>query len=260
MHATAPRRPARTYHQDGHEVYVDTGRPVDEELGSHVVLWIVDDSEAWAKAIEAEGDAQVAQWSKSTRHVGEHRREQAYVSAAEVRADGPGRRIYSHYRTEQAATATAADLRRAHPNPGVRYEVAAIEAASACHACHQPTILADGQWRHHLGRYPTECTPEPVPEPERQSGEFEISPAMGCMTCGYCDHIKSWPEAAVGYVKLTGFHLLGIERATGVLVVLAEAADSADRIHYLPHHCESIPEELHIQYAADRLDAATSGV
>ncbi|MEV4281473.1 hypothetical protein [Actinoplanes xinjiangensis] len=43
MSVSAPRRTGeRTYVLDGRERYADTGRPVDEQLGSHVMLWVVD--------------------------------------------------------------------------------------------------------------------------------------------------------------------------------------------------------------------------
>ncbi|MGH3987108.1 MAG: hypothetical protein ACRDTZ_07295 [Pseudonocardiaceae bacterium] len=155
---TAPRRPVRTYIRDGREVYVDTGRAVDERLGSHVVLWIVDDAGAWARKIEVEEDAAVARASKQLRAVLEARREAMCETAAQIRRDGPNTTIYTHCHDEGAARAVVADLRRAHPNPGVHYEVAEIDEAGACPNCKQPTIQAAEQWWHHTGRYPTECT------------------------------------------------------------------------------------------------------
>ena len=248
---TASRRTARTHTQDNREVYADTGRPVDESLGSHVVLWIVDNPEAWAKSIEVEGDAQLTVWPKRQRHIAEQRRDQAYQSAAQVRAEGTRRIIHTHCQTLDAAQAMVDDLRSAHPNPGVRYELAAITEVGACPDCHQPTILADGQWRHHTGRYPAECVrrSEPQPEPELLEGEFEINAGVGSMACGYCNQTVSWPEAALGYSRLTGFHMLGIEQATNTLVVLAEATSLTGQTVGLPHHCLSIPEELHRRYA-----------
>jgi hypothetical protein len=154
----APRRSVRTYELHGQERYRDTGRPVDEELGSHVVLWIVDDPEAWARAVEAEGDAQVGLWPKSRLALALYRRNEKYRSAAQIREEGAGRRIYGHYLTAEAAEGCRRDLERSHPNPGVRYEVAAITQAGACGTCHQPTIVAAGETWHHLGRYPIECS------------------------------------------------------------------------------------------------------
>lgn len=253
MTLTAPRRAVRTFLRDGREIYADTGRPVDERLGSHVVLWIVEDPEAWASAIEAEGDAQVHLWPKARRHIGEHRRAQAYESAAQIRARGSGRTIYTHHHDPSTAESIAASLRRSHPNPGVRYEVAVILSAGACRYCQQPTILAAQQWWHHTGRYPVECTrrpePEPAPEPERVDGEFEIAIGTGSMTCGYCNRTESWPEAVLRYAQLTGVHLLGVEKATNVLVVLAEATTMGGQTVGLPHHCLHIPEDLHQRYA-----------
>ncbi|WP_067470343.1 hypothetical protein [Nocardia amamiensis] len=52
-----------------------------------------------------------------------------------------------------------------------------------------------------------------------------------------------WAQAA-SHVRLTGYHLLGIERATSKLIVLAEAAlPDSDRITFLPHHCHNIPDQ-----------------
>lgn len=246
---TAARRPARTYRRDGREYYADTGRPVDENLGTHILLWIVDDAEAWARAIEADGDAEPARWSKNQRYIGEYRRTQQYESAAQIRTQGPRRSWYSHYPDADRAEAAATDLRRSHPNPGVRYEVAPITAMGACPACHQPIVEADGQRRHHAGRYPADCAAVPEPEPERGDGEFEIDTGTGLMTCGYCNLTQSWPEASLGYVRLTGFHLLGVERATNTLVVLAEATTPAGQTIGLPHDCVCIPEDVHRRYA-----------
>lgn len=253
MTLAAPRRDTRTYVMDGRERYADTGRPVDERLGTHVLLWIVDDAEAWAKAVEAEGDAQVGQWPKSRRHIGEHRRVQAYESAAQIRADGPRRDWNAVYHDAERAEAAAAELRRSHPNPGVRYEVTAIVSVGACPTCCQPTVEADGQIRHHAGRYPAECSikPDPEPEPDRVDGEFEIDCGMGSMTCGYCNLTQSWPEAGLGYARLTGFHLLGIHRPTNTLVVLVEAIGTSGQTVNLPHHCERIPGDVHRRYAPD---------
>lgn len=256
MTLIAPRRPVRTCNRDGREVYIDTGRAVDEQLGSHVVLWIVDDPELWAKAIEVEGDAEAAKWPKKDRALAEHRRSRAYESADQVRADGPGRSWYAHYHDAESAHDSVASLRRSHPNPGVRYEVAEITATGACPDCHQPMVQADGQWRHHTGRYPAECAvrPEREPEPERQPGEWEINIGRGSMICGYCDEDVAWGHAILGYVRLTGYHLLGIHRESGDLVVLAEATTLSGATDYLPHHCDKIPDE--VRAAHDCVDVA----
>lgn len=253
MSLVAPRRLVRTYWKDGREVYADTGRPVDERLGSHVLLWIVDDPEAWATAIEAEGDAEPGRWPKSSRYIGEYRRTQAYESAAQIRTEGPRRTWHADFHDGAQAAAYAAGLRTSHPNPGVRYEVVPITAVGACPTCCQPTVEADGQVRHHTGRYPTDCAiePEPEPEPERKAGEFEIDAGLGTMTCGYCDLTASWAEAVLGYVRLTGFHLLGVHRPTNTLVVLAEATALSGATVHLPHHCLNIPEDKHRKYAPD---------
>jgi hypothetical protein len=249
----APRRSVRTYtdRHHGREVYADTGRPVDERLGSHIVLWIVDDAHAWATKIEADADAVVARYPKD--RIAKARQAEAYQNAAQVRAQGRRRDWRGHYYGLEAARAAVAELYRSHPNPGVRYEVAEITDAGSCPHCHQPTIHADGQWRHHSGRYPAECRqpePEPTQDEPRTGGEFEIDTG-GSMTCGYCNQTKTWAKAVLGYARLTGFYLLGVERATGELVVLAEATSLSGQRTYLPHHCQKIPDEVRVTYAAD---------
>ncbi|WP_052616066.1 hypothetical protein [Mycobacteroides abscessus] len=246
--------------RDGREVYADTGRPVDERLGSHVVLWIVEDPEAWASAIEAEGDQVLAAWVKSGRKWrdhGEDQRSQRYKSAARVRADGPQRLFRSHFHRYENASASAAELRRSHPNPGVRYEVAEITGAKACPNCHTPMIEADQQWRHHLAGFPIDChwgrPQQPVEEePESVDGEWwVIDPGRGSMTCGYCKENVSWPEA-IKFLRLTGYHLLGVDQVAGELVVLAEAQDpryARAVVTHLPHRCSQIPDELRTTYA-----------
>jgi hypothetical protein len=252
---TAPRRNVPTYTDTGRNrvVYADTGRPVDEDLGSHILLWIVDDADAWATAIETEADAELASAPKSARHLAQTRHTQRYESAAKVRADGPGRTWYSHYHTPESAEAAAADLRRAHPNPGVRYEVAAITDTGACPDCHQPTVEADGQWRHHLGRYPAACIthPEPIPDPEPADGEWAIDTGRGYMICGYCGDRATWAATIIGHVTLTGFHALAVHRETGELVVIAEATTLTGAPVILPHHCADIPDDVRAEYADD---------
>lgn len=111
----APRRSVRTYidRQRGREVYADTGRPVDERLGSHIVLWIVDDAEAWAAKIEADADAAVARWPKD--RIAKARRAQAYENAAQIRAQGRRRDWRSHYYGLEVARAAVAELYRSTP-------------------------------------------------------------------------------------------------------------------------------------------------
>lgn len=259
---TAPRRGTRTYQRDSREVYADTGRPVDERLGSHAVLWIVDDPQAWAAAIEADADAEPGRWPRSRRHIGEARKQQGHESAAQVRAEGPRRDVHAVYHNPEQARASVADLRRSHPNPGVRYEVAEITGAGACDTCQTPTIYVDGRWRHHTGRYPADCPKlaevevAAGPEQERVDGEFEITVPSGPLVCGYCDETETWArhEAAaqllVGYLALTGYHSLGVG-PDGELVVLAEAEWLGGRIDHLPHLCEKIPDEVRAKYADD---------
>jgi len=247
----APRRDTQTYVLRGRECYADTGRPVDERLGSHILLWIVEQPEAWARAIEFEGEAELDRWPKRQRGMAELRRDQAYQAAAQIRVEGVRRRWQSHFHDGAQAEAYAAGLRRDHPNPGVRYEVVPITVAGACRSCHQPTIRADGDWRHHAGRFPAECSIEPErdPELERGAGEFEIDAGTGSMTCGYCEHAESWAEAALGYARLTGFHMLGVHRPTNTLVVLAEASTLSGQTVHLAHHCLNIPEDQHREHA-----------
>lgn len=257
---TAPRRPVDTYTHNGRETYADTGRPVDERLGTHVVLWIVDDPEVWAAAIEAAADAELANARKADRSLAEYRRHEDYESAARIRAEGPNTTVRAHYHDAALAEASVADLYRAHPNPGVRYEVAEITDVGACPDCHQPRIFADGQWWHHTGRYPAECAMPPEHNddeaPERQPGEWEINVGgMGYIVCGYCDDTVSWPWTILGYAMLTGVHMLGIELATGELVVLAEAITLSGATVPLPHHCRNIPAEVYERYADEVREA-----
>lgn len=249
----APRRNVCTYMRDGREVYTDTGRPVDERLGTHASLWIVEDPQAWATAIEVDGDAEPDRWPRKSRYIGEQRRQQAYESAAQIRAAGARRNVHAVYHDGASAHAHVAEMRRAHPNPGVRYEVVPITGAGACETCQCPTIQVDGRWVHHTGRYPVECTrpPEREPEPLRVDGEFEIDAGRGTMTCGYCNRTETWAHAVLGYTRLTGLHLLGVEKATNTLVVLAEATNLAGAVVHLPHHCVHIPEDMHSRYAPD---------
>ena len=253
MTFTIPRRPVRTYMLDGREVYADTGRLVDEEFGSHVVLWIVDDAEAWAKAIEAEGDAEPGKWPKNRRHIGEHRRWERYESAAQVRARGPYRSVRSVEWDAARAHAHVENL-RSHADPGVRFEVAEITDVRACPTCQRPAIHADGQWWHHTGRYPIACTlrlPKPPEKKrERQPGEWEIS-TRSHMICGYCGERQSWRQLITANWELTGYHMLGIERATGTLVVLAEATTLTGQTVHLPHHCKQIPADIQATYAPE---------
>lgn len=252
----APRRPVRTYVMDGRERYADTGREVDEQLGSHVTLRIIDDPETWAAAIEAEAEAELAKWPKRDRPRFEYRRDQMYEAAARVRAEGRHRAIYTHHYGADRAEAHVAGMR---PEPGVRYEVAAITEAGACPDCAQPRIFVDGQWWHHLLRYPVECDnptkPESEPAKERMDGEWVIDTGQGSMICGYCNEKASWGTTVLGYARLTGYHMLGVHRPTGDLVVLAEATTLDGNMTALPHHCDKIPDHLYGEYA-DEIRAA----
>jgi hypothetical protein len=177
VNLTVPRRPVRTFVRDGREVYADTGRAVDEPLGSHLVLWIVEDADAWADHIIRESEAELQRWPKAQRYIGEHRLQEARESAARIRAAGPERSWRSVHHDPARAEAGAAELRRSHPNPGVRYEVVPLTGAAACPTCHQPLIEADGQWRHHRLRYAADCQPEsprtPLTTGDEWDGEWE---------------------------------------------------------------------------------------
>jgi hypothetical protein len=253
----APRRDVRTYELRGEVVYTDTGRPVAERLGSQVVLRIVEDADAWAADIEAKADAESSSAPKSGRILAENRRGQRYADAAKVRANGAMRAWDTVCHDAAGAEMVVADLRRSHPNPGVRYEVAEITAAGACPDCHQPVIEADGQWRHDLLRFPAECgtSSASVADDEAPDDGWTVAVGTGQMTCGYCHDTVAWAVSVVGYVELTGDHLLGRERATGRLVVLAEAKTPNGEIVMLPHHCPLIPEDVLAEYAADAVGA-----
>jgi hypothetical protein len=80
-------RPA-TYMLDGREVARCNGRPVDDDLGSWVVFWIVEDADAWADAIEAEVAAEIARAPKNRRFA-TAMQQQRIGGAAEIRAAGP---------------------------------------------------------------------------------------------------------------------------------------------------------------------------
>lgn len=79
-----------TYLHDGREVFRATGRRVDEDLGSWVVFWIVEDADAWADAIEAEVAAEIARAPK-TRRFATPMQQQRLDSAQRIREEGPRR-------------------------------------------------------------------------------------------------------------------------------------------------------------------------
>lgn len=249
---TIPRRDTRTYVRDGQERYTDTGREVFEQHPSHIVLWIVDDPQAWARAIEADGDAEPDRWSRSRRYIGEQRKLERYASATRVRSEGRRRSWHGYAYSAAVAQAAINELYRSHPNPGVRYEVAEVTDVRHCTTCRQPQLFADEQWRHNAGGYPEECAlPEPEEEEPHQAGEFEVSTGTGSVVCGWCDRAEHWAHAVLGYSRLTGNHLLGVHRLTNTLVVLFEATTLSGQVTYLPHHCPNIPEDQHGRYAPD---------
>ena len=228
----------------------DASTLANDLLHTHVLLWIVEDAEAWARAVEADGDAEPGRWPTRQRHIGEHRRAERHASAEQIRAEGPRRSWYALFHDADSATAVVADLYRSHPNPGVRYEIAPITAQGACPTCQQPTIEADGQWRHHLGGFPVDCLVSPDSESERADGEFEITIPGGPMVCGYCGTAASWPHVVLGYAALTGFHALGVGPG-GELVVLVEAVRLDGTVQYLPHLCTTIPDGVYAEHADD---------
>ncbi len=240
-----------TYTSDRGEVFRRTGRRVDENLGSHVVLWIVEDAAAWADAIEAEVASEVARAPKNRRFA-TYMQQQRLEGAARIRAEGPRRSVYSVDHDEARALAGAASLRQGQPNPGVRYEAAPVTATAACMTCFYPMICADGRWWHHTGGYPAECPGRPVRDLPLEPGDWEISGTH--MTCGYCGQCVSWPETLRSWARLTGVHSLGVHLETGELVVLAEVTGIAARPGepgHLAHHCDQIPASVRAEYAAD---------
>ena len=236
-----------TYVLDGRECFRATGRRVDEDLGAWVVFWVVDDAEACATAIEADVEADIAQAGKlraSRQYLNRPRLE----SAARIREEGPSRTVRSTEHDRAGAEAHVASLT---PRPGVRYEAASITAAGACATCYCPMFEAGGQWWHHTGGYPAEC---PGPREGRslplEPGEWEITAIS--MTCGYCGESVSWPETQRSWLQLTGYWSLGVELATGQLVVLAEVIGIAVRpgkVGHLPHHCAEIPADVQARWA-----------
>lgn len=240
-----------TYVHDGAVVFRATGRRVDENLGSHVVLWIVEDAGAWADAIVDEVRSEIARAPKKHRHT-TYMQLQRIEGAARILAAGPGRSVYSVHHDEARVRAGAASLRQGCPNPGVRYEAAAVTATAACTTCFCPMICAGGQWWHHTGGYPAECPGRKARGRPLEPGDWEISDID--MTCGYCGQCVSWPETLRSWAGLTGVHSLGVHRQTGELVVLAEVIGIAARpgeLGHLAHHCTEIPDSVRAEYAAD---------
>jgi hypothetical protein len=248
-----------TYMHNGAEVFRATGRRADEDLGSWVVLWIVDNAQAWADAIEAEVTREIHSAPKNHRYA-TYMQQQRLDGAARIREEGPRRTVRSVEYDQARADAHVADLYRAYPNPGVRYEAAPITATAGCTTCFCPMIQAGYRWWHHTGGYPAEC---PGPREARslplEPGEWEMDSMS--MTCGYCGQCVSWPETQRSWARLTGVHSLGVHRQTGELVVLAEAIGIAARpgeLGHLAHHCTEIPDSVRAEYAAD-VRAVTKG-
>lgn len=247
-----------TYTSDRGEVFRRTGRRVHENLGSHVVLWIVDDPEAWAGAIEAEVASEIA-LAPEGRRFASYMQQQRLEGAARTRAEGPRRWVYSVDCDEARALAGAASLRQGQPNPGVRHETAPVTATATCTTCFCPMICADGQWWHRTGGYPAECPGRRARSLPLEPGDWEISDMD--MTCGYCGQRVSWPETLRSWARLTGVHSLGVHRQTGELVVLAEVTGIAalpGEPGHLAHHCTQIPDSVRTEYAAD-IRAAMEG-
>jgi len=103
----------------------------------------------------------------------------------------------------------------------------------------------------------TDVSPAIASEPT--SGTWEIDVGLGRMVCGYCGETENiWPAEpkaaaylALGYVRLTGYHALGVGPA-GELVVLAEVERlSGEPAGYLPHLCEAIPGSMRADYAPE---------
>lgn len=240
-----------TYVNNGREVFRATGRPVDEDLGSHVVLSIIEDPRAWADAIEAEVAAEIAREPKARRHP-TYMQQRRLEGAARLRDAGPGRSVDTVHRREADARSRATGLQRNWPDAGVRYETAPVTATAGCTTCFYPMICAGGQWWHHTGGYPAQCPGRRARDLPLEPGEWEITSRT--MTCGYCGQTVSWEETDRSWAQLTGIHSLGVHRQTGELVVLAEATGIAARpgeTGHLPHHCTQIPGSVRAEYAAD---------
>lgn len=105
---------------------------------------IIDDPEAWARTIEAEGDAELTRWPGYNEDIAKRRRDARYRNAARIRAAGPHRSWYAHYHSAEEAQAAAKRL-RSRPEPGLRHEVAEITNAAICPHCQRPVIQADGR-------------------------------------------------------------------------------------------------------------------
>jgi hypothetical protein len=261
-------RPA-TYTRDGREVARRNGRAVDENLGTWVTLWIVEDAEAWAAAIEAEVAAEIALAPKKRRFA-TYMQQQQLDGATRIRAEGPNRSVHRVHHDQAAALASVASLYQGCPNPGVRYEPARITGYAACITCFCPMIEAGGRWWHHTGRYPAQCPGRrPARDLPAEPGAWEFS--SGLMTCGYCGMSVHWKEVDMSWVQLTGAWMLGVQLEVpetgpgsgghrGDLVVLAETEGIARRPgqrDVLPHHCENIPAEVRAEYASE-IEAITT--
>jgi hypothetical protein len=132
---------------DGRTCYRDTGRPVDEDHGTHVVIGDIYDVEAYAVSLEAEADA------------GSFSAAGLRSTAGLVRAWGPHTQwITGTWHDAATAEAYAADCQKNHPHPGVRYSVAPIDHVSHCVHCFEPVIAASGELRHDLPTWPYECS------------------------------------------------------------------------------------------------------
>jgi hypothetical protein len=240
-----------TYVHGGHEVFRATGRRVDEDLGTWVVLWIMHNALAWADAIEAEVTSEIARAPRNRRFA-TYMQQQRIDGAARIREEGPGRMVRSVEYDQARADAQVAQLFQAHPNPGVRYEAAPVTATAACTTCFCPVICAAGQWWHHTGGYPADCPGRKARTLPLEPGEWEISDMS--MTCGYCGQCVSWPQTQRSWARLTGVHSLGVHRQSGELVVLAEVTGIAARPGepgHLAHHCTEIPDNVRAEYDAD---------
>lgn len=240
-----------TYLSNGAPVFRKTGRRVDEDLGTHVVLRKVFGPHSYADTIVAEVTAEISRGPKN-RRAPTWMQQQLLDDAARIRASGPTCTVYSVHHDEASMLATADSLCKAHPNPGVAYVPAPVTATAACATCYCPMIEAYGQWWHHTGGYPAECPGRRARDLPLEPGDWEITATH--MTCGYCGRCVGWEETDRSWARLTGFHSLGVHRQTGELVVLAEVTGVAARpgeTGHLPHHCTQIPDSVRAEYAAD---------
>lgn len=178
---------------------------------------------------------------------------------------GPAGWSWSHP-THQAAVDVQVRAYAIDPDSQDRVLDAAL-AHEAVQRAEDEAYRAEARQRHAEQRAERERSADEQPEEQRVAAApegddlpewWEIDTGAGTMLCGYCHETISWAYSVLGYERLTGFHLLGVRRDTGRLVVLAEATALSGATTYLPHHCDAIAAELTEAYAEEI--AANSGL